>query len=155
MTRTIKILSLIMALILACSLFAGCTKKGGTDSKKEGVEDVKVDDPAWHGNGMIPVTEPTNPENPEEIIPANDPSIEYSLSCRFEGKMDENSFEVTELGYDSETGEQTDGPILQLRVGNDSVREDVNTIEIGDNITVLCRYNEDSQLVAHRIMILN
>ena len=146
MSKKFKILSLILVLALICSAFAGCTKK---DSSVE----VKADDPSWHGNGMTPVDVPA-PVEGEDPIPANDPSIEYSINCRFEGKMDENSFEVTEIGTDGETGEPVEGPVLQLRIGNDSVRQDVDSIEIGDSIVILCRYNEDSQLVAHRIMIL-
>ncbi len=147
MSKKFKIFSLVAVLVLVCSMLAGC----GCTKKEEG-SNVKADDPAWHGNGMELMT-PI--DDSEGYVSPNDPSLEYSLSCRFEGKMDENSFEVTELDYNTETGEQIDGPVVQLRIGNDSVREDINNMEIGDNTVVFCSYNEDSQLVATRMLILD
>ena len=150
MSKKFKILSLIMALALVCGLIAGC----GSSEKEEEVN-VKADDPAWHGNGMQPAYVVDEDGNMlEEEVEATDSRQKYSLECRFEGKMDENSFEVTELGRDTETDEFVEGPLLQLRVGNTSVREDINVAEIGERLLITCCYNEDSQLVAERIILL-
>ena len=149
MSKKFKILSLIMAVILVCGMLAGC----GEEKKEQGVE-VKPDDPAWHGNGMEALPSFDEEGNPIEDLVPGDPRQEYSLQCRFEGKMDENSFEVTELDYNVDNGEEVEGPLLQMRVGNDSVREDINVAEIGERMVIMCSYNEDSQLVATRIILL-
>lgn len=149
MSKKFKILSLIMAVILVCGMLAGC----GEEKKEQGVE-VKPDDPAWHGNGMVALPSFDEEGNPIEDLVPGDPRQEYSLQCRFEGKMDENSFEVTELDYNVDNGEEVEGPLLQMRVGNDSVREDINVAEIGERMVIMCSYNEDSQLVATRIILL-
>lgn len=149
MSKKFKILSLIMAVILVCGMLAGC----GEEKKEQGVE-VKPDDPAWHGNGMEALPSVDEEGNPIEDLVPGDPRQEYSLQCRFEGKMDENSFEVTELDYNVDNGEEVEGPLLQMRVGNDSVREDINVAEIGERMVIMCSYNEDSQLVATRIILL-
>ena len=148
MSRKFKFLSLIMVLVLVCGMFAGC-------SKKEEGSNVKPDDPAWHGNGMEAMPSFDEEGNLLEDLVPGDPRQEYSIQCRFEGKMDENSFEVTEIDFNVETGEPMDGPLLQMRVGNDSVREDLKNIEIGDNVVIFCSYNEDSQIVAKRFLLLN
>lgn len=150
MSKKLRIFSLIMAVVLACGMLAGC----GCEKKEQGVE-VKPDDPMWHGNGMEAMPSYDEEGNLLEDLLPGDPRQEYSLQCRFEGKMDENSFEVTELDFNSETGEYIDGPLLQMRVGNDSVREDLKNLEIGDNTVVFCSYNEDSQLVAKRFIIFD
>ena len=148
-TRTI---SLIMAVLLVFGMFGGCGKKAEESADNNAVE-VKPDDPNWHTNGMEPILRAD--ENGETIMPdPTDPEQKYTIYCRFEGKMDENSFEVTEIGPNQETGEEVDGSILQMRVGNSSVREDINVAEIGENLSVICSYNEDSQLVAERIILL-
>jgi len=153
MTKKFRILSLIMVLMLACSFFSACGNKKAAE-KEEEISNVKPDDPMWHGNGMEAVPSFDEEGNPLEGLMPGDPRQEYSLQCRFDGKMDENSFEVTELDVDVETGEEIEGPILQLRIGNDSVREDTNAAEIGERMVVFCHYNEDSQLVAERIILL-
>ncbi len=148
MKKKFKLVSLFMAIILVCGVLSAC----GCQKKDSGVN-VKPDDPAMHGNGMEPL--PTLGEDGNYIkdLMPGDPRQEYSLQCRFEGKMDENSFEVTELDYNQNTEEWEDGPLLQMRVGNDSVRESINTAEIGARAYILCSYNEDSQLIAKGIII--
>lgn len=149
MSKRSRILLLIAAVLMLSTVCTGCgcRKK---PSENDNV-DVKADDPAWHGNGMQVLPSSKTDDGTEQ----NDSrKLEYSLMCRFEGKMDENSFEVTELDTDIETGEFVEGALLQLRIENDSVREDINIAEIGENLTIVCKYNDDSQLVAERIIIL-
>ncbi|MDP4117755.1 MAG: hypothetical protein Q8873_00985 [Bacillota bacterium] len=77
----------------------------------------------------------------------------YILQCKFQGMIDENSFEVTQLDYDTTKKALIEGKTLQLRIADDSVRSDIESLNAGDNIAIECSYNSYSQLVAKRIML--
>ena len=62
----------------------------------------------------------------------------------FEGKIDENSFEVESLS----------GEIYQLRIGNEKARQSVDVAEIGEKIEVSYYPNADSQLIAEKVVLL-
>ncbi len=133
-----------------------------TDPKKQDKPaddetDIQKDNPTFHGNGMQELgsidTEVSQQEENTITPEGADTSKIYSLQCRFEGIIDENSFEVTELNRNIETGEFEDGNLLQLRIGTDHVRSDITVAEMGQQMTIECRYNSNSQLIADRILL--
>ena len=146
-----KILSVLLTVLLIALLVGVATLHlGGFDiTKDKGVTDTTAPE-----NNQLPEKEPvTEPTQAEQSLPVEqEPQAEkqYTMQCIFEGKMDENSFEVTELAA-SESGKLTEKQILEVRVGNDTVRRDINIAEIGERITVVYSYNADSQLIAERI----
>ena len=137
----------IVALIVCFVLIRSDSWRGNPLDKDLGIEQ---DSPAEHGNGMEALPVPPEAENEEAQEPQK-----YTLTCRFDGMIDENSFEVTELNIDPETGEKVDGKVSAVRIGNDSVRADIDVAEIGESLTIVCYYNSYSQLIAERIMFLS
>ena len=79
---------------------------------------------------------------------------EVKITCKFEGKMDENSFEATEL-LKAGDGTFEKGRILELRAGNDKVKKAIDIAEIGETVTVYYTVNEDNQYIATQFIFNN
>ena len=94
-----------------------------------------------------------NNEDTPDVTP--EPTVkEIKIICRFEGKMDENSFEATEVvkTYD---GSYKDGDVLELRAGNDKIKQAIDIAEIGETVTVYYTVNDDNQYIATQFIFNN
>lgn len=141
----ILILAVIVVLIVAIPKLLNMNNI--TDIENEDLGIIK-DDPNDHGEGFYELDEPENTD--EKDKGEKQEHKQYMIYCRFEGKIDKNAFEVTELNFDQSGNAEE--KLLQLRIGNDSVRQDVDVLEIGERFTVQCHYNSYSQIIADRIM---
>ncbi len=104
-----------------------------------------------------PVTSVPNNNEDTPSVPPPTPSVpddtpkETKITCRFEGKMDDNSFEVTQLILSGD-GKYRDGEVLVIRSGNATVKNNLDIVEIGETISVMYTKNANGQLIASEII---
>ncbi len=92
-------------------------------------------------------------ENTPDVPP--EPTVkETKITCRFEGKMDDNSFEATELLKTSD-GTYEKGRVLELRAGTEKIKKAIDIAEIGETVSVVYVLNSDNQYIVTEFIFNN
>lgn len=100
------------------------------------------------------VDPPLQNEDDEPVTPPEPTVKEFTITCKFEGKMDDNSFEATKL-LKAADGSFEEGDILELRAGNEKVKKAIDIAEIGETVTVKYTLNKDNQYIATQFIFNN